>query len=36
MTERQRYFCMGNALVVPIVTRMGETLKSLEEGHSND
>lgn len=31
MTERQRYFCMGNALVVPIVTRMGLTLKSIEE-----
>jgi len=32
MTERQRYFCMGNALVVPIITHMGRTLKSIEEG----
>ena len=26
MPERFRYFCMGNALVVPIVTRMAKTL----------
>lgn len=26
MPERMRYFCMGNALVVPIVTRIGKTL----------
>ena len=26
MTERQRYFTMGNALVVYLVNRMGETL----------
>jgi DNA (cytosine-5)-methyltransferase 1 len=26
MPERMRYFCMGNALVVPMVTRMGKTL----------
>jgi DNA (cytosine-5)-methyltransferase 1 len=26
MTERFRYFCMGNALVVPMVTRMGQVL----------
>lgn len=32
MTERQRYFCMGNALVVPIVTRMGATLIEIEGG----
>lgn len=31
MTERQRYFCMGNALVVPIVTRVGLMLKKIEE-----
>lgn len=31
MTERQRYFCMGNALVVPIVTRMAFTLMKIEE-----
>lgn len=26
MPERQRYFIMGNALVVPLITRMGERL----------
>lgn len=26
MPERMRYFCMGNALVVPMITRMGKTL----------
>lgn len=26
MTERFRYFCMGNALVVPLITRMGKEL----------
>ena len=36
MTERQRYFCMGNALVVPIVTRMGLVLKEIEEGNGDD
>lgn len=29
MPERMRYFCMGNALVVPIVTRMGRTLDTI-------
>lgn len=28
MPERMRYFCMGNALVVPIVTRIGQSLLS--------
>lgn len=31
MTERMRYFCMGNALVVPMVTRMGKTLNKIFE-----
>lgn len=31
MTERQRYFCMGNALVVPLVTRMGVALADVAE-----
>ena len=34
MPERMRYFCMGNALVVPMITRMGTVLDhifSLEE-----
>ena len=26
MPEKMRYFCMGNALVVPIVTRIGKAL----------
>lgn len=26
MPDRMRYFCMGNALVVPMITRMGEVL----------
>ena len=31
MSENNRYFCMGNALVVPMVTRMGKTLDSIME-----
>ena len=30
MTERQRYFTMGNALVVDLVKRMGETLIEID------
>ena len=29
MPEKFRYFCMGNALVVPMVTRMGVTLNEI-------
>lgn len=29
MPEKFRYFCMGNALVVPMVTRMGDTLNTI-------
>jgi len=29
MPEKFRYFCMGNALVVPMVTRMGQTLNEI-------
>jgi DNA (cytosine-5)-methyltransferase 1 len=29
MPEKFRYFCMGNALVVPMVTRMGKTLNRI-------
>ena len=29
MTKRMRYFCMGNALVVPMITRMGNTLNEI-------
>lgn len=29
MSDRVRYFCMGNALVVPMVTRMGKVLDEI-------
>ena len=29
MPDRNRYFCMGNALVVPMVTRMGKILNNI-------
>ena len=29
MPERMRYFCMGNALVVPMITRMGKVLDKI-------
>lgn len=32
MNDRQRYFCMGNALVVPLITRMGERILEIEDG----
>lgn len=31
MPSRMRYFCMGNALVVPMITRMGEVLDEIIE-----
>ena len=31
MTNRYRYFCMGNALVVDMITRMGRTLDEIIE-----
>lgn len=31
MPDRMRYFCMGNALVVPMITRMGIVLDSIIE-----
>ncbi len=31
MPERMRYFCMGNALVVPMITRMGQNLDKIFE-----
>ena len=31
MPERMRYFCMGNSLVVPMVTRMGKVLDLIIE-----
>ena len=29
MPQKFRYFCMGNALVVPLITRMGKTLNKI-------
>lgn len=29
MSQRQRYFTMGNALVVPLIQMMGETLDAI-------
>lgn len=29
MPDRMRYFCMGNALVVPMITRMGKALDEI-------
>ena len=31
MNKRMRYFCMGNALVVPMITRMGKVLDKIIE-----
>lgn len=31
MPQRMRFFCMGNALVVPMITRMGHVLDSIIE-----
>ena len=31
MPQRMRYFCMGNALVVPMITRMGKVLDEIFE-----
>lgn len=31
MPDRMRYFCMGNALVVPMITRMGRVLDTIVE-----
>lgn len=32
MPDRNRFFCMGNALVVPMITRMGKVLNAIFEG----
>ena len=34
MPDRMRYFCMGNALVVPMVTRMGKVLDDIIENEN--
>jgi DNA (cytosine-5)-methyltransferase 1 len=35
MPEKYRYFCMGNALVVPIVTKLGITLSRIFESEQD-
>lgn len=35
MPERMRYFCMGNALVVPLVTRIAQALEIASTGDSH-
>lgn len=35
MPQRMRYFCMGNALVVPMITIMGKELTGILEKESN-
>ncbi|MBR4623082.1 MAG: DNA (cytosine-5-)-methyltransferase [Clostridia bacterium] len=34
MPDRMRYFCMGNALVVPMITRMGKVLDDIINKYS--
>lgn len=34
MPERMRYFCMGNALVIPIITRIGKELLPFIDGQN--
>ena len=31
MPERMRFFCMGNALVVPMITRLGRIIDTIIE-----
>lgn len=35
MSERMRYFCMGNALVVDLVARIGERIKEIDMEFNN-
>ena len=30
MTDRMRYFCMGNALVIPLVTRIANQIEKID------
>ena len=38
MPERNRYFCMGNALVVPLISKMGHYLEEIfnNEGENEE
>lgn len=35
MSERQRYFTMGNALVVPLIVKMGRTIVEIDSFHES-
>lgn len=35
MTDRMRYFCMGNALVVDLIKVMGNRIAEIEEAHTS-
>ncbi|WP_114572077.1 DNA (cytosine-5-)-methyltransferase [Exiguobacterium flavidum] len=34
MSDRMRYFCMGNALVVGLIERMGQRIEQIEKKHT--
>ena len=36
MTERARYFCMGNALIVGLIEKMGHTLLEIDNDEEDD
>lgn len=36
MSDRMRYFCMGNALVVGLIERMGKRIEEIEKKHMED
>jgi len=36
MPEKMRFFCMGNALVVPLITRMGNQIEEIEKLYPDD
>jgi DNA (cytosine-5)-methyltransferase 1 len=36
MSDRMRYFCMGNALVTQLIEKMGKTIKAIDEKETQD
>lgn len=36
MPDRMRFFCMGNALVVPLITRIGNQIEKIEDEHKDE
>ncbi|WP_114604321.1 DNA (cytosine-5-)-methyltransferase [Staphylococcus sp. EZ-P03] len=36
MPDRMRFFCMGNALVVPLITRIGNQIEQIEQEHKDE